>query len=45
MLELIDMLDKKTSKKRSMVAVTMVPASAYSETAKESRLQDIQKLC
>ena len=45
LLELIDMMDKKTSKKRSMVAVTMVPASAYSESAKEGRLKDIQKLC
>jgi len=28
-----------------MVAVTMVPASVYSESAKEGRLQDIQNLC
>ena len=45
LLELIDMMDKQTQKKRSMVAVTMVPASAYSDSAKEARLKDIQSLC
>lgn len=28
-----------------MVAVTMVPATAYSEPAKEGRLKEIQELC
>ena len=41
LLEMIDMIDKFSSKKRSMVAVTMLPAESYTEDAKTQRLKEI----
>ena len=41
LLEMIDMIDKCSTKKRSMVAVTMLPAESYTEKAKADRLEEI----
>ena len=35
------MIDKCSTKKRSMVAVTMLPAETYTEKAKTERLEEM----
>ena len=41
---MIDMIDKCSTKKRSMVAVTMLPAETYTEKAKTERLEEMQAM-
>lgn len=38
---MIDMIDKCSTKKRSMVAVTLLPVDSYTEKAKDERLKEI----
>ena len=43
-LDIIEMLDNKTDKKRTMLSINMMPGN-LSETARDLRLEEIKQLC